>query len=75
MQMVGCRPVARELSEGIAELAIAPYKLTRYPKERTPYHWMLQQYRSTLNELFDDHGSWACVGQQIGLDLEELVHA
>lgn len=74
-QMVGCRPVARELSESIATLAIAPYKLTRYPKERTPYHWMLQQYRSTLNELFNDHGSWACVGQQIGLDLEELAHA
>ena len=74
-QMVGCRPVARELSESIAQLAIAPYKLTRYAKERTPYHWMLQQYRSTLNELFNDHGSWACVGQQIGLDLEELAHA
>lgn len=74
-QMIGMRPVARELTETISSLAVAPYKLTRFAKDRTPYHWMLQQYRSTLNEMFNDHGSWACVGQQIGLDLEELQHA
>jgi hypothetical protein len=74
-QMIGLRPVARELTETIAALAVAPYKLTRFAKERTPYHWMLQQYRSALNEMYEDHGSWACVGQQIGLDLEEMQHA
>lgn len=74
-QMIGCRPVARELSETIATMAVAPYKLTRHPKDRSPYHWMLQQYRTTLHELYNDHGSWACVGQQIGLDLEELERA
>lgn len=74
-EIIGCRPVARQLSETIASLAIAPYKLTRHAKDRTPYYWMLQQYRTTLNELYNDHGSWACVGQQIGLDLEESTHA
>lgn len=74
-QMIGCRPVARELSETVAALAVAPYKLTRFAKEKTPYHWMLSQYRGTLREMLDDHGSWACVGQQIGLDLAELDHA
>lgn len=74
-EMIGCRPVARELSECIAQLAVAPYKLTRAPKERSPYFWMLQQYRGTLVEMLDDHGSWAAVGQQIGLDLEEISNA
>lgn len=74
-QMIGCRPVARELSETVAALAVAPYKLTRFAKDKTPYHWMLRQYRGTLREMLDDHGSWACVGQQIGLDLAELDHA
>lgn len=71
-EMIGCRPVARELTETIAQHAVAPYKLTRHQKEKSPYYWMLQQYRSTLNEMFNDHGSWACVGQQIGLDLETM---
>lgn len=74
-EMIGCRPVARELSECIAQLAVAPYKLTRNPKEKSPYFWMLQQYRGILTEMHDDHGSWAAVGQQIGFDLEEISNA
>jgi hypothetical protein len=74
-EMIGIRPVARELSETIAQLAVAPYKLTRHAKEKTPYYWMLHQYRGILLEMMDDHGSWACVGEQIGLDLSETVHA
>lgn len=72
MQIIGCRPVARELSERLARLAVAPYKLTRFSKERSPYDWMIQQYRGTLLQMREDHGSWACVGEQIGLDLEEM---
>ncbi len=68
-QMCGLRPVSRDLSLSITELAIAPYKLTRYPTEQRPYHWMLQQYRSVLVELLQDHGSPEAVGQQIYLDL------
>ena len=71
-EMIGCRPVARELCETIAALAVAPYKLTRYPKEKNSYYWMLKQHRKVLAQMLDDHGSWACVGQQIGLDLETL---
>ena len=74
-EMIGIRPVARELSETIAELAVAPYKLTRHSKEKTPYYWMLRQYGSVFREMHDDHGSWACVGEQIGLDLDEMADA
>ncbi len=69
-QMIGTRPVARDLSEHIASLAVAPYKLDRYPKQKGPYFWMLHQYGGLLHEMFQDHGSWPAVGQQIGLDLE-----
>lgn len=70
--MLGMRPVARDLSASIAQLAVKPYKLTRYPKERTPYHFMLMQYRRVFDELLQDHGSPAAVGQQLYLDLAEM---
>jgi hypothetical protein len=73
MQMVGLRPVSRDLSLSIADLAVEAYKLTKYPKERTPYHWMLQQYRSVFDELLEDHGSPSAVGQQLYLDLAEMA--
>ena len=72
MQMTGLRPVARDLSESIAHLAVKPYKLTRYPKERTPYFFMLQQYRRVFDELLEDHGSPAAVGCQLYLDLASM---
>jgi hypothetical protein len=71
-QMLGLRPVARDLSLSIAKLAVTPYKLTRYPKERTPYHFMLMQYRNVFGELLEDHGSPECVGRQLYLDLAEM---
>lgn len=70
-QMVGLRPVSRDLSKILAEFAAAPYKLTKTVKEKSPYFWMLNQYQKLLFEMRDDHGSWAAVGQQIGLDLED----
>lgn len=74
-QMLGVRPVARALSESIADLAVEPYKLTRFPKEKSTYYWMLRQYRGLYTEMLQDHGSWDLVGRQIGLDLEEMDHA
>ena len=71
-QMIGCRPVARELSQVIAEYAAAPHKLTKQSKENTPYYWMLRQYRRLLVEMHQDHGSWPAVGAQIGLDLADI---
>jgi hypothetical protein len=73
-QMTGLRPVSRDLSESIAGLAVKPYALTRYPKEQTPYHWMLRQYRGVFDELLQDHGSPAAVGQQLYLDLEAIAN-
>ena len=60
------------LKMSICQLAVAPYKLTRAVKEKTPYYWMLSMYRNTLKGMHEDHGSWAAVGQQIGLDLEVM---
>jgi hypothetical protein len=75
VQMVGLRPVARDLAADLVKLAVAPYQLVKLPKETNSYFWMLSQYRGVLREMRDDHGSWSAVGQQIGLDLEELEEA
>lgn len=74
LQMCGLRPVARDLTLTLAELAVEPYRLVKLPKEKTPYFWMLKMYEPTLREMHRDHGSWSAVGQQIGLDLEEFAN-
>lgn len=71
-EMCGLRPVSRDLSNTICQLAVEPYKLTRFPKERTPYFWMLQQYGGVLIDMLEDHGSPAAVGEQLYLDLAAL---
>ncbi len=71
-EMIGMRPVARDLSQEIVDMAVEPYKLDRYPKEKGPYFWLLKAYGPLLQEMQQDHGSWAAVGQQIGLDLEGM---
>lgn len=72
MEMIGIRPVSRDLTMAITQLAVAPYKLDRYPKEKGPWFWLLKAYRKTLEQALEDHGSWAAVGQQIGFDLAEM---
>lgn len=73
--MIGLRPLSRDLTMTITKMAVAPYKLTRFPKERNAKYWMLTQYRTLFDELLMDHGSPAAVGQQLYLDLEEMDHA
>lgn len=72
MQMIGLRPVCRDLTQSITSLAVSAYKLDRYPKEKTAWFWMLKAYRKALIEAHDDLGSWAVVGQQIGHDLQNM---
>lgn len=72
VQMVGLRPVARDLSTLIAQMAVAPYRITKFPRERNVYFAMLKQYQNTLWGLLDDHGSPAAVGEQLFFDLEEM---
>lgn len=72
MDMIGIRPVSRDLTLSITELSVAPYKLDRYPKEKGPWFWLLKAYRKTLEQALEDHGSWAAVGQQIGFDLAQM---
>lgn len=71
-EIVGLRPVSRDLSQTLAGLAAAPYKLTKLPKSADAYTWMLKQYGGALREMHMDHGSWEAVGSQIGLDLQLL---
>jgi hypothetical protein len=72
LEMLGLRPVARDLTAAITSMAVAPYKLDRYPKEKGPWFWMLKAYKKALQEQHSDLGSWAAVGQQIGYDLETM---
>lgn len=71
-QICGLRPVSRDLTASIASLAVEPYKLTKWPKEKDAYHFMLRQYGRVFRELLEDHGSPAAVGCQLYLDLAEL---
>jgi hypothetical protein len=75
LQMCGLRPVARDLTLSLAELAVQAYHLVKLPKEKTPYFWMLKMYEATLREMKQDHGSWAAVGEQIGFDLDNMAEA
>lgn len=72
-EMIGLRPVARDLTLSITALAVEPYKLDRYPKEKGPWFWMLKAYEKALREARDDLGSWSAVGHQIGFDLDEML--
>ena len=71
-EIVGLRPVARDLTQSLAGLAVRAYKLDRAPKARTPYDWMLSQYRKALMEQLEDLGSPEAVGKQIFWDLAQL---
>jgi DNA relaxase NicK len=70
-QMVGLRPVARDLSNTLVGLSLAPYKLDKLPKVDSPYLWMLRQYGKVLREMIDDLGASA-VGHQIQEDLKSI---
>ena len=70
-EIVGLRPVARDLSSDLAGLAVEPYKLTSLPKEKRAYYWMLQQYGKVIREMIDDLGPSA-VGHQLSMDLAEM---
>lgn len=73
-QIVGLRPVARDLSEDLTGLAVQPYRLQSLPKEKRAYYWMLQQYGKVIREMLDDLGPSA-VGHQLAMDLSEMEEA
>lgn len=74
-EIVGLRPVSRDLSKTLTGLAVAPYKLTKLPTSASAYTWMLKQYGGVLREMHQDHGSWDAVGCQLGLDLQLMDEA
>lgn len=70
-EMVGLRPVARDLSATLVGLSLASYKLEKLPKVETPYFWMLRQYGKVIREMIDDLGATA-VGHQMLEDLNAM---
>jgi len=70
-QMVGLRPVARDLSATLVGLSLSSYKLEKLPKVETPYYWMIRQYGKVIQEMIDDLGASA-VGHQLQHDLAQL---
>lgn len=70
-EMVGLRPVSRDLTLSLVAMAIAPYKLDRYPKEKGPSFWMVKQYRGLLLEMLEDLGSEAAVGKQLFYEIAQ----
>lgn len=73
-QMIGLRPVARDLSNDLIGLAVAPYKLESLPTERRPYFWMLKHYGPVLMQMIEEQGPSA-IGYQIQADLKEMEDA
>lgn len=70
-EMCGLRPVSRDLTESLAGLSFAPYKLTSLPKAKDWYYWMIQAYARKLSEMEQDLGSSSALGAQISYDVEE----
>jgi hypothetical protein len=70
-EMVGLRPVARDLSDTLVGLSLAAYKLEKLPKVETPYYWMLRQYRKVILEMIEDLGASA-VGHQFLEDINAM---
>ena len=71
MEMLGLRPLSRALTLAVCSLAIDRYKLTKLPKVKDWYHWMLEAYGRHIREMEADLGSPAAFGCQVMYDLNE----
>ena len=78
LAVMGSSRWLREVWKGVAGLDLEPVqvgKLWRQSDDDRAYAYMLAQYGGMLSRRMQDHGSWACVGQQIGVDLAERQRA
>lgn len=74
MAVMGCSTWLREVWEQVAGLRLEPVQVGkpwRQSDDERAYSYLLAQYGGLLSRIKEDLGSWACVGQQIGSDLEE----
>jgi hypothetical protein len=74
MAVMGSSTWLREVWEQIGGLQLEPVQVGkpwRQSDDDRAYGYLLAQYGGLLSRIKDDLGSWACVGQQIGSDLEE----
>lgn len=71
--LMGSAAWMRELMRQVAGLELSPFeagKPWRQSDDDRAYAALLAQYGGLLRRCLQEHGSWACVGLQLGLDLE-----
>lgn len=78
LSVMGSSAWLREVWQQVAGLQVQPVQVGkgwRQSDDDRAYSYLLAQYGGLLERIKNDLGSWACVGQQIGSDLEERREA
>lgn len=74
LAVFGCSAWLRDVWHGVVGLEVDPVQVTK-PYRQSDHDrakaYMLAQYGGVLREMFQDLGSWECVGLQLGHDLAE----
>lgn len=78
MVLMGSAAWMRELMRQVAGLELHPFEAGRswrQSDDQRAYAALLAQYGGLLGRVFEEAGSWECVGLQIGADLAERRQA
>lgn len=78
MAVMGSSAWLRHIWKGVAGLDLEPVQVSkryRQADDDRAYAYLLAQYGGLLKRRMLDHGSWACLGQQLGSDLAERERA
>jgi Replication initiation factor len=74
LAVFGCSAWLRDVWRGVVGLEVDPVQVTK-PYRQSDHErakaYMLAQYGGVLRAMFEDSGSWECVGLQLGHDLAE----
>jgi hypothetical protein len=69
---LGCSAWMREVWKAVAGLELTPVQVGRgwrQSDDERAYRYLLAQYGGVLRRMYQDQGSWECVGLQLGADL------
>jgi hypothetical protein len=72
VEMLGCARWMREVWNAVAGLQLTPINVGRgwrQSDDERAYRYLLAQYGGVLRRMRVTHGSWECVGLQLGEDL------
>lgn len=78
LDAMGSSAWLREVWQSVAGTGLEPVQVRkpwRQSDDDRSYAYMLSQYGGMLGRRLKDHGSWACIGEQIGFDLAERARA